>query len=333
MDFFLKRWFLLLLVVGGLVVAVWPEWLAWTERVAPQVIAMPVLFLGAWSLESRSLFRAALRPWPALWAAVLSFTLVPGLAWSIGLLLPSTDLRIGLLIMAAVPCTLASAEIWTRLAKGNEATTLLVIFLTSGTSWLFTPLILAASAGATIDIDTGLMIRDLVVVLLLPVAAGQLLRLSPALATTATRLKTPIGVVTRLLVLLLILKAAHAMMAKIDDQHAALSLETGLTTAGLCLSVHMLALAAGFWTSRWFRFTPADWSAVGISCSQKSLPMALFIFEGYFADHALAVVPILFYHVGQLLADTFIADSLASDMDKAIMSLEPALKLSHREAP
>ena len=55
--------------------------------------------------------------------------------------------------------------------------------------------------------------------------------------------------------------------------------------------------------------------AIAISCSQKTLPISLALFDRYFAraeptPFPLAVVPLLFYHAGQLLLDTLIAQRL-----------------------
>jgi sodium/bile acid cotransporter 7 len=57
------------------------------------------------------------------------------------------------------------------------------------------------------------------------------------------------------------------------------------------------------------RLERAEQIAVAFAGSQKTLPVGLFLFEAYYrADYPLAVVPLLFYHAGQLLADTVIAD-------------------------
>ena len=51
--------------------------------------------------------------------------------------------------------------------------------------------------------------------------------------------------------------------------------------------------------------------AIAFAGSQKTLPVALFLFHAYFKDqYPLAVVPLAFYHVGQLVVDTFVADWL-----------------------
>src|SRR5262249_12557192 len=142
--FLAKRWFLLLLLAGLTLAGLRPGWLRpVVEPVPPRAVVACALFLMAWGLDSRSLGRSLLRPLPALWAVAISYGALPALAWGVGRLMPLDDLRIGLMISASVPCTLASAVLWTRMAGGNEATALLAIMLTTCTSWLATTFWLA----------------------------------------------------------------------------------------------------------------------------------------------------------------------------------------------
>ena len=59
-------------------------------------------------------------------------------------------------------------------------------------------------------------------------------------------------------------------------------------------------------------FDGGDCRAVAFAGSQKTLPVALYLYQTYYvADYPLAVLSLALYHVGQLLADTVIADRLA----------------------
>ena len=52
--------------------------------------------------------------------------------------------------------------------------------------------------------------------------------------------------------------------------------------------------------------------AIAFASSQKTLPVALLVFDEYFQEQfPLAVVSIMFYHAGQLLWDTAIAGWMA----------------------
>jgi sodium/bile acid cotransporter 7 len=70
----------------------------------------------------------------------------------------------------------------------------------------------------------------------------------------------------------------------------------------------LLALVGGIWTGKLFRFDRASRIAIGFAGSQKTLPVSLALWELYFKQYPLAVVPLLFYHAGQLIVDTFVAD-------------------------
>jgi sodium/bile acid cotransporter 7 len=310
--FLVKRWFLLVLLAGIGVAAFWPATLFWTEWVQPQPIMALALFLAAWTLESRSLFQSFVRPWPALWAVAISYGFLPALGWLSGLLLPVVDFQIGLMICASVPCTLASAVLWTRMAGGNEATALLSTFLTTNLSWLATTAWLAWSTGRDVPINSTAMMTDLAVILILPVGIGQLARASTALRELATRRKALLGVVSRLLILVIMLRAAVSVSTQLNDRAATLGLWTILATAGLCVGNHLLALFGGIWTGRLFGFDRGAQIAVGFAGSQKTLPVSLALLEVHFTQYPLAVVPLLFYHAGQLIVDTFIADQWAA---------------------
>jgi sodium/bile acid cotransporter 7 len=273
-----------------------------------EVLVALSLVVLAWGLETRSLLRAVAHPWAAFWSLALGYGLVPVLGWAAGFVLPSTDLRIGLVIIASVPCTLSSVVLWTRLAGGNDAMAMLIVVLSTGLSWLITPLWLKGLTGAETPLDTAQMMRTLVLVLIVPVALGQVSRAVPGLATLARRGKTLLDVMTRLLVCLVIVKAA----AGVADRRENLDLLQSLATLVLCLATHLAALFAGFGSARLLRFGRAECIAVAFGCSQKTLPVGLVLAAFFESRYPLAVLPLVFYHVTQLTVDTFIADYWAA---------------------
>jgi sodium/bile acid cotransporter 7 len=311
MTFLVRRWFLLLLAAG--LAAAWfcPQALRWTRGLQPRFVVGLALFLMAWGLPTRNLLRVLAHPWPALWAVLISYGALPALGWCAGWLLPD-DFRVGLLIVTSVPCTLASAALWTRLAGGDEALALLVTLLTTATSWLFTSAWLALATGAAVALDLPALMGDLFVILVLPVGLGQGARGVGVLARTAQRHQVGLGVLSRLLIFAIILKAAVDVGDRLREPARVLTLDALLLTAVLCVATHLAALASGFWSSKVLRFDRPSQIAVAFAGSQKTLPVGLFLFEAYFqAAYPLAVVPLVFYHISQLVADTFIADRLA----------------------
>lgn len=312
MAFLGRRWFLLILTGGVALALARPDlFLVWTSELNPRVVVGISLFLMAWTLPASHLQQELLRPWSALWALVLTYGLLPAAAWVVGQgLYP--DYRIGLQIIAAVPCTLASAVLWTRLAGGNEATALVVILLSTGTSWLITTAWLAFTTGVSMATDELFeMMRLLLQTLVVPVALGQLGRAVSVLARTADRFRVSISVVAQFLVLAIILKAAAEVGHKIHQGNTAVAAGPLVAAALACIGLHLGILGAGLVSSRWLGCARPRQIAVAFAASQKTLPVALVLFENYFQNEfPLAIMPLLLYHVSQLILDTFIAEAL-----------------------
>jgi sodium/bile acid cotransporter 7 len=319
-----KRWFLLTILLGISAALLVPSWLQpLTKVLEPRSIVAAALFLVACTLESRTLLETLLRPWPALWALVLSYGLLPLLGWTAGLLLQPADLGIGLLIITSVPCTLASSVIWTRMAGGSAATALLVVLLTTATSWLATTAWLAAGTAAGVLPSTTALMQGLALVVLVPVGLGQLCRASPWLVRATERARTPLGILSRLLVLAMILKATVDVSLRMRLDFSTLQLPAVAATAALCVATHLVGWAAGFWSSRLWRFPRVHQIAVAFSCSQKTLPVAFYLFDSYFKEqYPLAIVAIVFYHVEQLVVDTFLAEGLAQRQQQPLADQE-----------
>ncbi len=309
MAFLSRQWFLLTVLVGMLLVWLWPAAVHWTVHLNPTVAGSLAVFLSAWGLETRRLLGALARPWPSLWAILISYLVLPALSWLGFILFANADFRIGLILITSVPCTLASAVIWTRMAGGNEAVSLLVTTLSNCMSWLVTTgwLLLATNVRDVSLGYTASLMGRLVVVLLLPVAVGQCARAIPFLAGLATRWKTVLGVAGRLLILGIMIKAAVEVRNKLDDGAVEISTGEIALVAATCVLLHLSALCLGFWSAGWLGFDRPTRIAVAFAGSQKTLPVSLILFEEYFTAFPLAVLPIACFHVGQLVVDTYLA--------------------------
>jgi len=87
-----------------------------------------------------------------------------------------------------------------------------------------------------------------------------------------------------------------------------------LWSVALAIALHLFALASGLATCRWLGFDRGRRIAVAFSASQKTLQVSLVLYDQYFkSDFPFAVMPLLFYHVGQLLLDTLIARLIRKD--------------------
>src|SRR5262249_29507311 len=72
----------------------------------------------------------------------------------------------------------------------------------------------------------------------------------------------------------------------------------------IVLTVHVVVLVCGILLARGLRFTPENQIAVGLAGSQKTLMVGLQIS----LELGVSVLPMITYHVGQLLIDTIVVD-------------------------
>lgn len=310
-SFLHRRWFLIalaaLLVAG---ISLHRELAPAVDRVPADAIVVVVLLVMAFSLRTSDVGSALRRPAGWLLAIGVSLVVLPPLAWAAGRWLVR-DLADGLIIATAVPCTLGSAAVMTRRAGGNDSIALVVTLLTNLACFVVTPAWIETLTGRTggPDQDFAQLVAKLAVLVVLPIVVGQLLRQPQRMGHWATRHRVALGVVAQLGILAMVLIGA----VRCGEQ--LYSLETGLTpvagqlaaVVGIVAALHLAAWALGYWGASRMGLPPEDRPAVAFAGSQKTLMIGLAIALDF---GGLAVLPMMAYHVEQLLIDTLLADRL-----------------------
>ena len=306
-----RHWFLLLLI------ATLSIGMCWAEQLAPLADSLPcawiigsVLLAMALPLSLDALARTVRSPWPALLAVAINYLLVPLLAWFFGrVLMP--DLALGLIIAAAVPCTLASAAVWTRLAGGNEGVSLLVTIVTNLSCFLVTPALIQVCSGghATAVIPFGEMAVKLLVLIVLPLVLAQLLRRIRGVSHWADQSKPLLSGCAQVGILVIVFVGAVHCGTKIGALVGRPSDFGGQLVVLLVIVavVHLLAWASGFWAAGRCGIARPEQIAVAFAGSQKTLMVGLAIALQF---GGLTILPMLAYHVVQLLIDTLLAHRL-----------------------
>jgi len=306
---FQKNWFLpclaLAVVLGGcfwtniVLVADW--------RPFRNTIVAAVLFVMALPLEFRAVALAIRRPIPVLLAVGITFGLLPLFCWALSQTL-TAEFAVGLMVAAATPCSLASAAVWTRRAGGNDAVAILVTIVTNLTCFVVSPIWLLVTTGQTVTMGkAGDMIVKLGLLVVIPLIVAQLLRLYSPFATWATGRKTMLSVLAQLGVLTMVILGS----AKAGREISALQEFSLLDFLPMILAValtHSLMLWVGHQLGRLAGLPRGDRIAVGFAGSQKTLVVGLHLAVTYFGG--LAILPMVTYHVFQLLFDTVVADKL-----------------------
>ncbi len=272
--------------------------LAWVTKVA---IAVLFLLYGT-RLEPREAL-AGLRHW-RLHTTVLTATYVlfPLLGLAMRLLVPSVlsdELYTGMLYLCLLPSTVQSSIAFTAIARGNVAAAVVSASVSNLLGVFLTPLLVMLLMQTTGDATVSPMsIVEIVVQLLLPFIAGQLLRpkLHRLLAhTTLTK------VVDRGSVYLVVYAAFSAGMV----EHVWQGLAVGrlLAVAGVAIVLLAVVLGVTAGAARLLGFDRADRIVVIFCGSKKSLatglPMATVLFAGH--PVGLIVLPLMIFHQIQLI--------------------------------
>ena len=325
-----RRWFLIALVVlipGGIglglevspraawnLVDGWPVPVQAALRRYSRLATAVILFLMAFSLDTRQL-RAALRaPGPVVWAASVNYVAVPLMAWPLMWLQQTPDFRVGLIIAASVPCTMAAASVWTRKAQGNDAISLMVTLVTNSASFLVTPfwLNLMISRAGDVSLGGGQMILDLVVSVLVPITLGQMLQLLPRPGGFARRHKKGLGGAAQALLLSLVFLSAWKSGAQLSGQGAGPDAGAVVLVWLSCIVLHVAAMGIAAAGARAVGMSRENTAAVVFAGSQKTLPIGVLLAGHPSLAAPFAVFPMLMYHASQLFIDTAVADYLAA---------------------
>ncbi|MEM9352691.1 MAG: bile acid:sodium symporter [Planctomycetota bacterium] len=312
-DFLRRRWFmiaLLAILCGGITA---PETLAPLANRVPQKSMIAAVLLATSLPLHIGAFVGTLRsPGPTLLATAANYALLPAVAWAGAFLLPS-EFRLGLFVAVAAPCTLASAAVWTRLAGGNPATAIMVTIITNLGCFLGTPALMWLLSGRTAEglsfVETA---QKLLVLIVCPLVAGQLLRLLPPVRHWASRsgaLVSAIGQTGVLVIAFVGSVYCGATLRSLGDGLAALTWQIPWMIA--CISaVHLAAWRGSYRAAAWFGMPREEQIAVGFAGAQKTLTVALALSLEY---GGLTILPVLTHHILQLVIDTFIADRLRKD--------------------
>lgn len=328
LQFAKRRWFLLsllILITSGLVIGSQSA-TASVERFKTFVPTRPltafVLLLMAFGLNSQQLKASFRTPAPVVWACLVNFGLLPILGVFLMRYQMTPDFRVGLMIAATTPCTLAAASVWTRKAGGNDAVSLLTTLVTNTACFALTPFWLNYGTSQSASLDAGFLAQRLVLVVLLPTLLGQALRLPKKAETFAIANKTPIGVVAQSCILLLVFLSALGGGVQLQKADIGTQLTAVLLVWACCVVMHVTALAVAWYGGGMLGFNRKDRIAASFAGSQKTLPIGVYlatdpeVFGGVGVVDGVsvpfAVFPMLMFHASQLFIDTLVADRFAA---------------------
>jgi len=268
-------------------------------------IFLTFLFSGL-KLETRMALKE-IRNFKALSAALVScFVLFPIVAVPLAKCVWSgaddRDLVVGVCILASAPVTIASGILLTQMAQGNVPLSIFICVATNAAAVFTAPmsLNLLLRLDAVVQLPVSRIMGRLFLVVLLPTIIGQLLRVK--LKDVVARRRRGLSIFSQCIVLLIILKGLAGSTERIS------AMGLGIVTIFLFAGVlHAVILAMNLGISKLIRLNSASTSAFTIHTSQKTLTVSSLLWEGYFPGFTMGMIPVIVYHLTQLILDTAVA--------------------------
>ena len=289
----------------------------WLRSEITTRVGVAVIFL----LQGLTLASSALRSGAMQWRLHLlvqsfTFVLFPLLgiatdAW-VGSRLPP-DLRLGFLYLCVLPSTISTSVVLTTIAGGNTAGAIFNAVLSNLLGVFLTPLWMAwlmkVSGRAQ---PLGPVIVEIVLLLLVPLALGQIVRLARPIREWADGRKLIFGNVSSAIVLFIVFAVfANSVQQRVWSNYAAEV--TTITLVGVA-GIFVTAMIAVEALARVQRLSRADKIAALFCAPQKTMasgvPMAKIIF-GAHPGLGLILLPIIFYHTLQLVVCGLLASRWA----------------------
>jgi len=267
-------------------------------------IVFSVMWMMGVTLKADAIRKSVQKPLPTLLAIGMNVLVVPLLCLPTRAILPDSAFG-GLFIVSLVPCTLASAAVWTRKAGGNDSIALLTTVVTNLACVLVIPIGVALVLSQQANLSAVDQMQKLATIVVIPLVLAQAMRLA-GLAKWADRHKVPLSMLAQIGVLSMVVFGSIASAEMVDSMSASENTALG-RTAGLLLflvlSIHLSAMGIGILFARASGADRESQIAVGIAGSQKTLMVGLQIA----IDMGVSVIPMLMYHLMQLVMDTIIA--------------------------
>ncbi len=302
---FIKRyWFLAALIILIPIGMTWPgpgNIIKANGYVIPVLVGIMLGIAGftmdtSKLVEQSSNFRAII---PVL---ASTYILAPLVAYGLSqALAPESDENFlpAMMIMAAQAGSLASAIALTLMAGGNRELALICTLISNGFTVLLTPFVLELSIGTKVAFPISEMIARMALAILLPVAAGQLLR--PIFWERARRAHDFIRIIPQFIILMFVYTGFSAATGQLSQDK-----DLVLRFFAACALLHLVLLGANTLLSGALKLQWPDRTALILCGSQKTLPNGIYIWNTFFVSNPYGAVPLVLYHLFQLIVDTLL---------------------------
>jgi sodium/bile acid cotransporter 7 len=303
-DFVKRYWFLtglILLIPVGIMAPDAGLALKESGWVIPVFVGI-MLGVAGFTMDTSSLVKQAANFRAVVPVLVSIYIFCPAAAYGLAKLLApagNQDFLPAMMIMAAQAGSLASAIALTMMSGGNRELALICTLVSNGLTFLLTPFILELSIGTQVEFPVGKMMLRMVFMVLVPIAVGQLLRQS--IWDKTEPIRPFIRIVPQFIILMFVYTGFASGAAQLQKDS-----DIVLRFLVACALLHVILLGLNFVISGALGFKWPERTAMILSGSQKTLPNGIYVWSNFFSANPYGAVPLVLYHLFQLLVDTLL---------------------------
>ncbi len=236
----------------------------------------------------------------------------PGLAWLISKLPLEPGIIIGLFIVSVMPTTLSSGVVMTKTAGGNMAHALFVTIVSNSIAIFSIPFVLSfllasLDMGKTLFIDTGSIVFKLCTLVLLPLIAGLVLKVT--LSHRMDFKKIPLQKTNQILILSIVfVSVANAKQVIIGDTMIFVKI------IGITAIFHLMLLGMAFFIIKLTKIEKGRLESILFMGAQKTLPLSVMLQVSYFNEYGIALVVCVCHHIVHLIIDGYLSTKMSQTL-------------------
>jgi len=269
-------------------------------RVKPTVInpLLGVIMFGMGLTLKADDFRIVFsRPKDVIIGCLAQFTVMPLLAWALAKVFSLDEaLTVGVVLVGCCPGGTASNVI-TYLAKGDLALSVGMTGVSTLLAPVLTPLLVLLLAGQTVNVDVAGMLLSILWVVILPIAAGLLVKRFWPRQTEAATAYLPALSTLAICAIVLIVIAANASKL----------MSSGLIVILVVMLHNIGGLAVGYAIGTLLGMPAAKRKAVSIEVGMQNSGLASSLATLHFAAYPLATIPGAIFSVWHNISGAIVA--------------------------
>ena len=237
------------------------------------------------------------RPRDVIIGCIAQFTIMPMLAWILARLFSLDDaLTIGVLLVGCCPGGTASNVI-TYLAKGDLALSVGMTSVSTLIAPVMTPLLVLLLAGKNIDVNVTAMILSILWVVILPIAAGLLVKhLWPQQTEQATAYLPALSSLAIATIVMIVIAASAQKL-----------LTGGLIIIVVVMLHNLFGISVGYGIGRLLRLPPPKRKALSIEVGMQNSGLASSLATLHFAAYPMAIIPGAIFSVWHNISGAIVA--------------------------